>query len=243
MAPRLEAYRRSQQEDQVCNKVRQYCQEGWPDRRFIKPDIRPFWKARASLTLHRELLLFQCNVLPPVLQRETLDKIHEGHQGIQQCRLRVKSSIWWPGIMNQLTQRVQHCSICRREAATTSEPLMLTPLLDYPWQVLGSDIFQLRGVNYLLLVDYFSQYPEVVKLTCTTSPAITATMKVVFSRHGIPEILQTDNGSPGVPRVLRDVQIPSHNQYPQIPPKQWASQTSCSNHATTDKQTALRAIW
>ena len=72
-APRLEAYRRSQQENQVCNKVRQYCQEGWPDRRFIKPDIRPFWKARVSLTLHRDLLLFnQRIVVPPVLQRERL---------------------------------------------------------------------------------------------------------------------------------------------------------------------------
>lgn len=123
--------------------------------------------------------------------------------------------------MKQLTQRVQHSSICRREAATTSEPLMPTPLPDYPWQVLGSDLFQLRGVNYLLLVDY-SQYPEVVKLTCTTSPAIIAAMKVIFSQHGIPEILQTDNAPQYTPREFKEFSemykfrhITSSPRYPQ----------------------------
>ena len=144
--PRLEAYHKCQQSDKVCSKVRQYCQEGWPERHFIEPDIRPFWNARASLTLHKGLLLFnQRIIVPPTLQRETLDKIHEGHQGIQRCRLWVRCSVWCPGVVNQLTQRVQDCSICLREAATTCEPLMPAPLPDYLWQVLGSDLFQLRG--------------------------------------------------------------------------------------------------
>ena len=142
--PRLEAYRKCRQSDKVCSKVRQYWQEGWPERHLIEPDIRPLWNARASLTLHQALLLFnQRIVVPPALQKETLDKIHEGHQGIQRCRLRVRSSVWWPGVMNQQTQCVQNCSICLREAAATCEPLMLAPLPDYPWQVLGSDLFQL----------------------------------------------------------------------------------------------------
>ena len=96
--------------------------------------------------------------------------------------------------MNQLTQRVQQCSICLREAAATCEPLMPAPLPDYPWQVLGSDLFQLRRDSYLLLVDYFSRYPEVVKFTSTTSSAVIAAKKAVFSQHGIPEILRSDNG-------------------------------------------------
>ena len=126
--PRLEAYRKCQQSDKVCSKVRQYCQEGWPERHSIEPDIRLFWNARASLTLHKGLLLFnQRIVVPPALQRETLDKIHEGHQDIQRCRLRVRSSVWWPGVMNQLTQRVQNCSIYLREAAATCEPLTPAP--------------------------------------------------------------------------------------------------------------------
>ena len=34
------------------------------------------------------------------------------------------------------------------------------------------DQFELNKVNYLLLVDYFSRYLEVVKLSSTTSAAV-----------------------------------------------------------------------
>ena len=47
---------------------------------------------------------------------------------------------------------------------------MISPLPDYPWQVIGNDLFKLKGVIYLLVVDYFriSRYPEIAKLTSTT---------------------------------------------------------------------------
>ena len=37
---------------------------------------------------------------------------------------------------------------------------------------LGADIFMLEGISYLLMVDYFSRYPEVIRLTSTTSSSI-----------------------------------------------------------------------
>ena len=43
-------------------------------------------------------------------------------------------------------------------------------------------------------MDYFSRYPEVYKLTTTTSKNIIISLKTAFSRHGIPETLRTDNG-------------------------------------------------
>ena len=49
---------------------------------------------------------------------------------------------------------------------------MISPLPDYPWQVIGTDLFELKGVTYLLVVDYFSRYPEIAKLTSTTSLAM-----------------------------------------------------------------------
>ena len=91
-------------------------------------------------------------------------------------------------------QVVQSCSVCAREASIRREPLMTTPLPDYPWHILGSNLFQLKGDHYLLVVDYFSQYPEVVKLTSTTSAAVIIALKAIFSRHGIPEVFQSDNG-------------------------------------------------
>ncbi len=58
----------------------------------------------------------------------------------------------------------------------------------------GSDLFELAGVTYLVVVHYYSRYPEVMKLSTTTSTSIVKALKSVFSRHGIPETAVSDNG-------------------------------------------------
>ena len=60
--------------------------------------------------------------------------------------------------------------------------------------MVGVDLFELNKVNYVLLVDYFSRYPEVIKLSTTTSTVVINVMKSVFTRHGIPEVVRSDNG-------------------------------------------------
>ena len=74
--------------------------------------------------------------------------IHEGHQGIERCRIRAKNSVWWPGISKMLTKLVTECPVCVRDSTVRKEPLMPTPLPDYPWQVVGSDLFSLKGEQY-----------------------------------------------------------------------------------------------
>ena len=68
------------------------------------------------------------------------------------------------------------------------------PLPSYPWERVGADLFELKGANYLIAVDYFSRYPEVIKLTTTTSQSIVTALKSIFSRHGVPKVLVSDNG-------------------------------------------------
>ena len=97
-----------------------------------------------------------------------------------------------------------------------------TPLPQFPWQQVGADLFELRGEHYLLVVDYFSRFPEVIKLTSTTSTSIIAMLKTIFSRHGIPEIVRSDNGPQFASSefaVLQVVQIRTHYQQPSLPSK------------------------
>ena len=75
-----------------------------------------------------------------------------------------------------------------------TEPLIPTELPRRPWQKLGSDLFEYKGATYILVVDYFSCYVEILKLSSTTSTSIIVALKTIFSRHGIPETLVTDNG-------------------------------------------------
>ena len=67
-------------------------------------------------------------------------------------------------------------------------------LPDYPWQKVATDLFELKGVTYFLVVDYFARFPEVAELTTTTSASGIATLKNIFSQHGIPKVLISDNG-------------------------------------------------
>ena len=60
--------------------------------------------------------------------------------------------------------------------------------------LVGVNLFALNGSSYLLLIDYYFRYVEMSKLYSTTSAAVIQHMKSIFTRHGIPEILISDNG-------------------------------------------------
>ena len=63
-----------------------------------------------------------------------------------------------------------------------------------PWQKVGTDLFEWKDSTYLLIIDYFSRYIEIAKLHHTTSEDVILHMKSIFARHGIPEVVMSDNG-------------------------------------------------
>jgi len=100
--------------------------------------------------------------------------------------------------------------------------MISSTLPEYPWQKLGSDLFHLNGATYLLVVDYYSRYPEITKLSSTTSDSIIKALRSIFSRLGIPEILISDNGPQYASGVMNDFaksygfqHITSSPHYPQ----------------------------
>ena len=189
---RLNVYATAQQEDSVCSRVREFCQQGWPEKKDIEVQLIPYWKERAELSIGNNLLLYRRRiVVPEAMRRETLEKIHEGHQGISRCRLRAGNSVWWPGLSQEIKAVTERCFECAKENTTRTEPLINTRLPKYPWQQVASDLFELQGKSYLVVVDYFSRYPEVMQLTSTTSSSVIRALK---ARHGLPETLISDNG-------------------------------------------------
>ena len=63
-----------------------------------------------------------------------------------------------------------------------------------PWEKVGSDLFHCLGQNYLLLVDYYSNFPEICLLKDTHSSTVITHMKSIFARYGIPKTIVSDNG-------------------------------------------------
>ena len=200
----LDKYRHAQAADTETGAVITYCKFGWPVKAKLSPNLKPYWMVRAKLTLHHDLLLYGSRiVIPQGLRQETMLKIHQGHQGILKCRLRVESAVWWPGVSNEVENFVKQCHTCSQRSTPPVEPMIASKLPDYPWQKVGADLFELEGIKYLLLVDYFSRYIEIVKLTYTTSGTIISVLKTVFSRYGIPEQLISDNGPQFASREMK----------------------------------------
>ncbi|XP_077516529.1 uncharacterized protein LOC144126328 [Amblyomma americanum] len=88
---------------------------------------------------------------------------------------------------------VAQCTKCAETRVVRSEPLMPTPTPERPWQHLGIDLFQFKERDYVLIVDYYSRFPEVVTLGTTAATAITAAVKSCFARFWIPNVVRTDN--------------------------------------------------
>ena len=134
-------------------------------------------------------------VIPLNQRASILEDIHRGHLGITRSQTRARLSVWWPSMSLAIKEFVKCCRTCNEESRKPVEPLRPTATPERPWQMLGSDLFHFGGQTYLLLVDYYSRYPEIALLGRDTSSAnVINHMKSIFSRHGIPDCLLSDNG-------------------------------------------------
>uniref|UniRef100_A0A3B5QZY7 Gypsy retrotransposon integrase-like protein 1 n=1 Tax=Xiphophorus maculatus TaxID=8083 RepID=A0A3B5QZY7_XIPMA len=193
--PRLREIQRHQDSDSILKRLKKFCVEGWPDKFSIEKGFQPYLPFSGELTVQNGLLLYGSRiVIPASLRKDILSKLHEGHLGITKCRERAKHSVWWPGLSSELIKLLETCDTCCRERTKHKEPLLPTEFPQRPWAMVGADLFQFKGKQYLMIVDYFSRFFEVAKLTTTTSEGVIEHCKSIFARHGIPERLRSDNG-------------------------------------------------
>ena len=165
-----------------------------PPKFRLNDVLKPYWSARGELIVVHVVLLKSRRIV--VLSAMKLQFfIHEGHQGIGKCRELAKTSVWWPGLSREVQDMVENCKVCAKHRQQRAEPLMPTLFPERPWQMIGTDLFELDKLNYLIVVDYFSRYIEVAAMQKTTkSHEVIRALKAIFARHGIPEEVRSDNG-------------------------------------------------
>ena len=202
---RLQQYQDAQSSDVICSIVQKYCTSGWPYKRHLPNNIKPYWKYRGEFTIVDNMLL--CNhriVVPESLQAQTLTKIHPGHHGIQRCQARAWKAMWWLHISNHIEHLIQPCLVCVQFLSPPRQPMISFTLPEYPWQKVGSDMFHLNGATYLLIVGYYSWYPEIVKMTSTSSESTVKALRSIFSTLGIPEVMISDNEPQYASKAMED---------------------------------------
>jgi len=185
--------------DPILNKVKTYCLNGWPQhKKMCDEKIRHFYSIKNDIHIIEGILFKNnCIIIPKALQKDMLERIHQGHMGIERSQKLAKDCIYWAGINTDIQHMIDNCETCiKYRRNNTKQPLTPHTIPMLPWQKLGVDIFNFDSHNYLIVVDYYSQYFELAKLTSYNAINVICQLKSIFARHGIPSELISDNGPP-----------------------------------------------
>ncbi|XP_045459304.1 uncharacterized protein K02A2.6-like [Melitaea cinxia] len=177
--------------------LKEFILKGWPSHKISVPEkIRSYWHVRDSLT-YKSNLIFKGNslVVPPELRKEMLHRAHFPHLGITKTLLRANEAMYWPRMVHEITELVSRCETCKLFSNNNKkETLIPHAVPQLPWEKVGIDLFHLYGTDYLIVIDYYSKYPEIAALKEIKSEDIIDKLKQIFSRHGIPRKIFSDGG-------------------------------------------------
>ena len=127
----------------------------------IKLD-KPYQHFKGELSVLDGVLLKGTKIVIPTSMRQQMVRlVHEGHLGIEKCKRRARDTLYWPYMHRDIETYIQRCETCQRhQYQQPKEPMRPHVKPQEPWRKVGMDLFQLKGKDYLLVMDYHSNYPE-----------------------------------------------------------------------------------
>ena len=106
-----------------------------------------------------------------------------------------RSLYFLPGMTRAIKNKVSHCSECLElRPSRPSEPFIQTLNVSRPFEAISIDLGYLKGDHYLVMVDRYSGWPKVQKMTKLDTKAVTEVLKTWFMQHGIPNRIRSDFG-------------------------------------------------
>lgn len=99
--------------DPILSRIRRFVMVWWPltsDR-----DISPFEHRKDELSMENGCLLLGTRVvIPKQGQEPVVGILHEGHPGISKMKSLAREFVWWPGMGQQLENKVKsQCQLAR----------------------------------------------------------------------------------------------------------------------------------
>lgn len=195
---RLQDLRTHASKDPTYQQLLHYIREGFPQSRSQLPDsCKPFWGVRAHLSVDDGLIVYGCRlVIPHQLRRQVLTHLHESHQGLTRTKQRAGLTVYWPGMDHDIGNIVSTCTLCQRHLPShPPEPIMPKPRPCRPFQEVAIDFCSYAGRDFLIVVDCFTDWPDIIYMGAnTTAPRLITALKQAFCRSGAPDIVWSDQG-------------------------------------------------
>ena len=181
--------------DPVLSQVYSYTLKGWPAK--VGDEFKPFSTRKGELSVQNGCLLWGTRVVIPFKQQQRiLDDLHRDHPGITKMKAVSRSYFWWPGLDSNIEMLVKSCQEC--QAVKNAPPV--APLHPWvwptkPWQRVHVDFAgPFQGSMFFVAVDAHSKWPEVHLMSSTTTAKTLDVLRKIFSAHGLPDQIVSDNG-------------------------------------------------
>ena len=196
-AERLSVIRDATKEDTKLQRVIKLILTGWPkNKRDIEQDIQHYFAFQDELSF-QDGIVFRGEraVIPDTLRADLTRRIHSSHLGVEGCLRRARECVYWQGMNEQIKNFISKCDICRSVDPKQQKETLHPHDVSYrPWSKVGTDLFSWHNKDYMVTVDYYSNFWEVDHLPDTKSTTVIHKLKAHFARQGIPDVLISDNG-------------------------------------------------
>ena len=143
-------------------------------------------------------------VLPSAHQNTVIDRAHKevGHMATEKTLDRLREAYVWPSMKKTIRERLTLCPVCQvHQRRSDHVPMGEMPLAQYPMQIVGADLIgpfvpSLSGNKYVLtIIDHCTGWVEAFPLPNKSNESVwNAWATQLVPRHGVPELLITDNG-------------------------------------------------
>ena len=83
---------------------------------------------------------------------------------------RARQEVYWSGLDRDVNTHTTTCRLCRSIAPSQQkEPLISSPVPEYPFQHSVADLFEIEGHKYLIYADRLTGFPELAYFPVSTT--------------------------------------------------------------------------
>ena len=185
--------------DEECLELAQTISNGFPESHDLLPEIlRYYWQMRENMyTIGNVSFRGKKMLIPQRLRNRVLEGLHIAHQGVTGMIAYARDRFFWPGLDADIRQKRAQCKQCIKNAPSQhTEPLMISPDPEVPFQQTAADLCDLEGHHFLIYADRYSGWVEGIKLSNSTFRTVRKHLLNWFTTFGAPEELATDGGPP-----------------------------------------------
>ncbi|XP_054277868.1 uncharacterized protein K02A2.6-like [Macrosteles quadrilineatus] len=183
--------------DVTLNRVKEFVLSGWPNK-TNNLELKPYESRKNEISIHEGCLMWGVRaIVPEKFKQKLLMNLHDTHLGMVKMKALARDRFWWPSMDNDIENVARTCALCNLYAAREPQRKFLSnwPRCTDPWTRIHLDFAgPFLNSDFLLVVDAYSGWPEIIKLNSMTTSVTIKQIKLLICRYGIPKTIVTDNG-------------------------------------------------